>query len=97
MANTSKQENILLEQAYLSIYDEKVKEIMKKSEDTEEEAVEEAKDEEPEDDKMAAAVAIQQTADEVEDQGGEVNQQLKKAKQESEKYVNTKISQFKAK
>lgn len=91
MSNTTKHENVLLEQAYLSIYDEKVSEILKNN------SVHESADDEPEDDKMAAAVAIQQTADEVEDQGGQVNQQLQKAKQESEKYVNDKISQFKSK
>ncbi len=92
MSRTTKTENLQLEQAYnqvfvKSIQDQRVNAV----------PVEETSKEEPEDDKMAAAVAIQQTADEVEDQGGEVNQQLKKAKQESEKYVNTKISQFKAK
>lgn len=91
MANTTKHDNLLLEQAYLSIYDEKVNEILQNN------SVQESSEEEPEDDKMAAAVAIQQTADEVEDQGGKVNQQLQKAKQESEKYVNDKISQFKSK
>lgn len=90
MANSKKDDNFLLEQAYLRIFEDRFKQQL-------EQPVEEENDEEPEDDKMAAAVAIQQTADEVEDQGGKVNQQLQKAKQESEKYVNTKISQFKSK
>jgi ElaB/YqjD/DUF883 family membrane-anchored ribosome-binding protein len=81
----------MLEQAYLSIFENRFKQQL------DQQPVEEEADEEPEDDKMAAAVAIQQTADEVEDQGGKVNQQLQKAKQESEKYVNDKISQFKNK
>lgn len=92
MSRTTKTENLQLEQAYNQVF---VKSIQDQSVNAV--PVEETSKEEPEDDKMAAAVAIQQTADEVEDQGGEVNQQLKKAKQESEKYVNTKISQFKAK
>lgn len=90
MANSKKDDNFLLEQAYLSIFEDRFKQQLKTP-------VEEESEEEPEDDKMAAAVAIQQTADEVEDQGGKVNQQLQRAKQESEKYVNTKISQFKSK
>lgn len=92
MSRTTKTENLQLEQAYNQVF---VKSIQDQSVNAV--PVEETANEEPEDDKMAAAVAIQQTADEVEDQGGEVNQQLQKAKQESEKYVNTKISQFKAK
>lgn len=92
MSRTTKTENLQLEQAYNQVF---VKSIQDQSVNAV--PVEETAKEEPEDDKMAAAVAIQQTADEVEDQGGEVNQQLQKAKQESEKYVNTKISQFKAK
>tara|TARA_B100002019_G_scaffold263569_1_gene251734 strand:+ start:4765 stop:5043 length:279 start_codon:yes stop_codon:yes gene_type:complete len=92
MSRTTKTENLQLEQAYNQVF---VKSIQDQNVNAV--PVEETSKEEPEDDKMAAAVAIQQTADEVEDQGGEVNQQLKKAKQESEKYVNTKISQFKAK
>ena len=92
MSRTTKTENLQLEQAYNQVF-------VKSKQDQSVNAVpvEETTEDEPEDDKMAAAVAIQQTADEVEDQGGEVNHQLKKAKQESEKYVNTKISQFKAK
>jgi len=92
MSRTTKTENLQLEQAYNQVF---VKSIQDQSVNAV--PIEETSKDEPEDDKMAAAVAIQQTADEVEDQGGEVNQQLKKAKQESEKYVNTKISQFKAK
>ena len=91
MANTTKDDKLMLEQAYLSIFENRFKQQL------DQQPVEEETDEEPEDDKMAAAVAIQQTADEVEDQGGKVNQQLQKAKQESEKYVNDKISQFKNK
>ena len=90
MANIKKDDNFLLEQAYLRIFEDRFKQQLQQP-------VEEENDDEPEDDKMAAAVAIQQTADEVEDQGGKVNQQLQKAKQESEKYVNDKISQFKSK
>ena len=91
MANVTKDDKLMLEQAYLSIFESRFKQQL------DQQPVEEETDEEPEDDKMAAAVAIQQTADEVEDQGGKVNQQLQKAKQESEKYVNDKISQFKSK
>lgn len=91
MANATKDDKLMLEQAYLSIFENRFKQQL------DQQPVEEETDEEPEDDKMAAAVAIQQTADEVEDQGGKVNQQLQKAKQESEKYVNDKISQFKNK
>ena len=91
MANATKDDKLMLEQAYLSIFENRFKQQL------DQQPVEEEADEEPEDDKMAAAVAIQQTADEVEDQGGKVNQQLQKAKQESEKYVNDKISQFKNK
>lgn len=91
MANVTKDDKLMLEQAYLSIFENRFKQQL------DHQPVEEEADEEPEDDKMAAAVAIQQTADEVEDQGGKVNQQLQKAKQESEKYVNDKISQFKNK
>ena len=91
MANVTKDDKLMLEQAYLSIFENRFKQQL------DQQPVEEKSDEEPEDDKMAAAVAIQQTADEVEDQGGKVNQQLQKAKQESEKYVNDKISQFKNK
>lgn len=91
MANVTKDDKLMLEQAYLSIFENRFKQQL------DQQPVEEETDEEPEDDKMAAAVAIQQTADEVEDQGGKVNQQLQKAKQESEKYVNDKISQFKNK
>ena len=91
MVNATKDDKLMLEQAYLSIFENRFKQQL------DQQPVEEETDEEPEDDKMAAAVAIQQTADEVEDQGGKVNQQLQKAKQESEKYVNDKISQFKNK
>ena len=92
MANTSKDENLMLEQAYLKVYEARMAEMNKQNTD---QVAESSTDEEPEDDKMAAAVAIQQTADEVENQGGKVTQQLQKAKQESEKYVNNKINQFK--
>lgn len=89
MSNTSKDENLMLEQAYMRVYEARMSQIESG------ESVEESTDDEPENDKMAAAVAVQQTADQVEDEGGEVTQQLQKAKQESEKYVSKKISQFK--
>lgn len=51
--------------------------------------------EESESDTMSAAAAIQQATKQVEDEGGETSTELQKADQESEKYINDKISQFK--
>ena len=118
MANSTKDDKYLLEQAYMSIYEqtpvmspkpntmerEKLAHLAKtssdddESEQDEEETVEEqSDDEEPEEDTMSAAVAVQQTADEVEKRGGKMTQQLQKAKQASTQYVDDKISQFKKK
>ena len=95
MNPSDKKDMTLLEQAYLSIYEAKSEEKEQKEEDESQDTVEEKQQEESEDDKMSAAVAIQQTADEVEDEGEEVPLSIQRARQESEKYVANKTKQFK--
>ncbi len=57
--------------------------------------VEEETDEEGEDETMAAAVSVQQTAADVENRGEAPSQKLRKAEQESERYIDKKINSFK--
>ena len=108
MANTTKGENKLLEEAYSDMYHEETPVMTPKPNTPEIERLvaaglagpvtqpqEESSEEQPEDDKMSAAISIQRAADRVKDQGGEVTQQLKTANQESEKYINDMVDDIK--
>jgi len=96
MTKASKDDKIMLEQAYLSIYEKKTHEKPEdEKEDEENETVEEETEEDGEDDTMAAAVSVQQTASDVEKRGDKPSQKLQKAEQESERYIDKKIASFK--